>query len=170
MSGLSARFRMPGYALAGALTALVWASAPLQAESGPFAGFTGNWSGSGTLRPENGAAERIRCKASYRPRGSGGHEIELELRCASDSYNFDLIGQFTADDNNQVSGNWNERSRSVGGTAVGTARGERMQLHVESGGFSAEVIMQTRGRSQSVSIDSHGGGQVIRASIALSRS
>ena len=74
-----------------------------------------------------------------------------------------------ADDHNQVSGNWNERSRSVGGTAAGTARGERMQLHVESGGFSAEVIMQTRGRSQSVNIDSHGGGDVIRATIAMSR-
>ncbi len=143
---------------------------PAMAAEGPFANFSGNWSGSGTLRPENGTAERIRCKASYRPRGSSAHEIELELRCASDSYNFDLTGQFTADDQNNISGNWNERSRSVGGTANGNAHGDRLQLHVESGGFSAELIMLTHGRSQSVTIDSHGGGQVVKATISLSRS
>ena len=143
---------------------------PVQAESGPFADFAGSWSGTGTLRPENGAPERIRCKANYRPRGSSAHEIELELRCASDSYNFDLSGQFTADDQNNVSGNWDERSRSVGGTAIGNAHGERLQLHVESGGFSAELIMLTHGRSQSVTIDSHGGGQVVKATISLTRS
>ena len=122
------------------------------------------------MRPENGAAERIRCKAIYRLRGSSAHEIDLELRCASDSYNFDLTGQFTADDQNNISGNWDERSRSVGGTAIGNAHGDRLQLHVESGGFSAELIMVTRGRSQSVTINSHGGGQVVKATISLSRS
>lgn len=139
------------------------------AESGPFADFPGSWSGAGTLRPENGAAERIRCNANYRPRGSSQREIDLQLRCASDSYNFDLTGQFTADDQNQISGRWTERSRNTGGTAVGNARGDRLQLHIESGGFSAVLVMVTRNRRQSVDIDSHGGGQVVKASITLSR-
>jgi len=139
------------------------------AQAGPFADFAGSWSGSGTLRPENGAAERIRCNANYRP-GSSPREIDLQLRCASDSYNFDLVGQFTADDQHQVSGRWTERSRSTGGTAVGNAQGDRLQLHIESAGFAAEVVMVTRNRRQSVDIDSHGGGQVVRASITLNRS
>lgn len=137
--------------------------------SGPFAEFTGSWSGSGQLRPEKGTAERIRCNATYRP-GSSKRDIELQLRCASDSYNFDLVGQFTADDQNQVSGRWTERSRSTGGTAIGNAQGDRLQLHIESAGFAAEVVMVTRNRKQSVDIDSHGAGQVVRASITLNRS
>jgi hypothetical protein len=143
---------------------------PAAAAEGPFAGFAGNWTGTGTLRPSNGAAERIRCNASYRARGSSEHEIDLQLRCASDSYNFDLAGQFTADDRNQITGQWTERSRSVGGTAVGSAHGDRLQIHVESSGFAADLVMLTRNRRQSVTIDSQGGGQIVKASISLSRS
>jgi hypothetical protein len=139
------------------------------AAEGPFHDFSGSWSGTGTLRPSNGAPERIRCNASYRQRGSSEHEIDLQLRCASDSYNFDLTGQFTADEQNQISGRWTERTRSIGGTAVGNARGERMQIHVESSGFAADLVMQTRNRRQSVTIDSQGGGQIVKASITLSR-
>jgi hypothetical protein len=140
-----------------------------RADDGPFHEFDGNWTGNGTLRPSNGAAERIRCNASYRPRGSSQHEIDLQLRCASDSYNFDLTGQFTADAQNQVSGRWTERTRSIGGTAVGNAQGDRLQIHVESSGFAADLVMLTRNRRQSVTIDSQGGGQIVKASITLSR-
>jgi hypothetical protein len=139
------------------------------AQAGPFAEFAGSWSGSGSLKPENGAAERIRCNATYRP-GRSPRDVELQLRCASDSYNFDLIGQFTADDQNQVSGRWTERTRSTGGTAVGNARGDRLQLHIESAGFAADLVMVTRNRRQSVDIDSHGAGQIVKASITLNRS
>jgi hypothetical protein len=140
-----------------------------RADDGPFHEFDGSWTGNGTLRPSNGAAERIRCNASYRPRGSSQHEIDLQLRCASDSYNFDLSGQFTADAQNQVSGRWTERTRSIGGTAVGNAQGDRLQIHVESSGFAADLVMLTRNRRQSVTIDSQGGGQIVKASITLSR-
>ena len=119
--------------------------------------------------PAGGAAERIRCNASYRPRGSSQHEIDLQLRCASDSYNFDLSGQFTADEKNQITGRWTERSRNVGGTAIGNAQGDRLDIHVESSAFSADMVMVTRNRRQAVTIDSQGGGQIIKASISLSR-
>lgn len=138
------------------------------AADGPFAELAGSWSGSGTLRPENGASERIRCNANYR-QGSAPNEINLQLRCASDSYNFDLFGEFAVDGQNQVNGRWTERTRSVGGTAVGNASGDRLQLHVESSGFAAELVMVTRSKKQSVTIDSHGAGQVVKASISLSR-
>jgi hypothetical protein len=158
--------------LAACLGAAVLASSaapPALAASGPFADFSGSWTGTGTLRPEGGAAERIRCKAEYRPRGSSEHEVDLQLRCASDSYNFDLSGQFTADEKNQITGRWTERSRNVGGTAIGNAQGERLQIHTESSAFSADLVIVTRGRRQSVSIDSQGGGQIVKASITLNR-
>lgn len=153
-----------------AMSALHFSPSPVMAESGPFAEFAGSWSGTGTLRPENGAAERIRCNATYRPGGRAQREVDLSLRCASDSYNFDLVGQFSVDEQNQVSGRWTERSRSTGGTAVGNAQGDRLQLHIESAGFAAEVVMVTRNRRQSVDIDSHGAGQIVKASITLNRS
>lgn len=168
LSPLSATL-IGGLAMAFAATAPVpnpvaWAAA------GPFAGFSGTWTGTGTLRPSNAAAERVRCVASYRPRGSSQHEIDLQLRCNSDSYNFDLTGQFTASEDNQITGRWTERTRNVGGTAVGNARGERLQLHIESSGFAATLSMLTRDRRQSVAIDSQGGGQIVKASITLNRS
>jgi len=143
---------------------------PALAASGPFAGFSGKWTGTGTLRPNNGAAERIRCNADYRQRGSSEHEVELQLRCASDSYNFDLSGEFTADEKNQITGRWTERTRNVGGTAIGNAQGERLQIHTESSAFSADLVILTRNRRQNVSIDSQGGGQIVKATITLSRS
>jgi hypothetical protein len=142
---------------------------PASAANGPLAEFVGSWAGTGTLRPAGGAAERIRCKAEYRQLGTSQHEINLHLRCASDSYNFDLSGDFTADPQDHVSGQWTERSRNIGGVAIGNARGDRLQLHVESSAFSAEVVMVTRGRRQNVTLESRGVGQVIKASIALSR-
>jgi len=164
----------PAAWLGGWLIALVAAFSiplpPASADSGPFAEFNGSWSGTGTVHTAGNAPERIRCKASYRPRGSSAHEVDLQLRCASDSYNFDLAGQFTADDKNEISGQWTERSRGTGGTANGTARGERLDVHVESAGFAADLVLITRNRRQSITIDSHGGGQVVKASISLSRS
>lgn len=157
-------------AVFGCILVLAFGVPAAVAADGPFNDFSGTWTGNGTLRPTGGAVERIRCNASYRPRGSTMHEIDLQLRCASDSYHFDLSGQFSADDNNQITGRWTERSRSVGGTAVGNANGDRLQLHVESNGFAADLVMITRNRRQSVTIDSQGGGQIVKASISLSRS
>ena len=164
------RYRRLDGLLFGLVTALVIAAAPqAKAQSGPFTALAGSWSGGGEVNMSDGSVDRLRCKATYSV-GGGGATATLNLRCASDSYNFDLVGQFTADDQNQVSGRWTERSRSTGGTAIGNARGDRLQLHIESAGFAAELIMVTRNRKQSVDIDSHGAGQVVRASITLNRS
>jgi hypothetical protein len=142
---------------------------PALAASGPFADFSGSWSGTGTVRTGGNAPERIRCVANYRQRGSSQHEVDLQLRCASDSYNFDLAGQFTADEHNEITGQWTERSRNTGGTAIGRANGDRLNVHVEGAGFAADLVLVTRNRRQSITIDSQGGGQIVKASISLSR-
>jgi hypothetical protein len=141
---------------------------PAAAAAGPFGDFNGSWSGTGTIKSGDNPTERIRCTATYRPRGAS--DITLALRCASDSYNFDLSGEFQADERNQISGRWTERSRNVGGTAIGYAHGDRLQIHVESSAFSADMVMVTRSRRQSVTINSQGGGQIVKASITLRRS
>jgi hypothetical protein len=136
---------------------------------GPFSEFPGSWSGTGKIRVQGQNPERLRCKANYRPRGSSEREIDLHLSCDSDSYKFDLVGQFTADESNKLSGRWSENSRNVGGTAIGNIKGERMDIHVESSAFSANLSMQTKGKQQKISFDAHGGGQVVDSSITLRR-
>jgi hypothetical protein len=139
------------------------------AAGGPFTALTGSWSGTGSIQPGNGTTERIRCNANYRGRGSTGHDVDVDLRCASDSYNFDLTGQFTADGSDHISGQWTERTRNIGGNAIGTARGDQITVHVESGAFAANLSLVTRGRRQNVTIDSPGGGQPVKAAITLNR-
>jgi hypothetical protein len=156
----------PKRALLGGAVLLALAL-PAAAASGPFAEFSGSWSGNGTIHPEGGNSERIRCNGTYSPRG--GNELEVKLRCASDSYKFDLSGHLTAASNNQISGQWNENSRGIGGSVTGTANGGRMLMHTETAGFSADLTMVMQGRRQDVTISSHGGGQIVKASITMSR-
>jgi len=143
---------------------------PAFADEGPFAGFAGRWSGTGTVRVQNADrqnAERMRCTATYRFRGR--HGVDLQLGCRSDSYNVDLSGEFDADDSGRLNGRWTEHSRNVGGTGTGTARGGTIQLHIESAAFAADLSLVTRGQRQSISLDSHGAGQIVTGSITLQR-
>jgi hypothetical protein len=140
------------------------------AATGPFAEFPGRWSGTGKIQVRSSdteKTERTRCDATYRLRGS--HEIDLELKCKSDSYDFDLTGEFEATATNRIAGRWTERSRNIGGVVIGAIQGDRMQIHVESSAFAADLYMVTRNRRQSVNIDSQGGGQTVKASITLRR-
>ena len=138
------------------------------AAAGPFSSFPGAWSGTGTIELSDGRKERMRCQATYRARGAEDRTVDLQLGCASDSYKFQLTGDLVSQ-GEQISGQWSETTRNIGGSAIGRIRGERMQLHVETGGFAANLSLQTKGKSQSVNIDSQGGGERIKANITLRR-
>jgi hypothetical protein len=153
---------------AALLLVAAFAAPSAQAASGPFAALKGAWSGTGKVRTE-AKTERIRCNANYRVTDSSGHTVNLELSCKSDSYSFDLVGDFQANSGGTISGRWTERSRNIGGTVIGQGRGDYIQILVESSAFAAKLVMVTRGSRQSVGIDSHGGGQVVKASISLHR-
>jgi hypothetical protein len=148
------------------IAAALLAGAALPASAGPFDALNGSWSGSGTVHPQGGSAERIRCNATYRP--SGASDLSVTLRCASDSYNFNLSGNISSD-GSSLRGQWTETSRGVGGSVSGTVRGDRMQVHIDSSGFSADLGISTHGRSQSVSMDSRGGGQIVKGSITMAK-
>lgn len=165
---LSYRCFRPAALAALLFGAFVLGVAPTSALAGPFSEFRGSWTGSGTIRPQNGEPEGIRCRASYKPRGE--HELEAHLRCASDSYNFDLTGHFVADEHSQVTGQWTENSRNVGGTALGNIHGDRLIVRVEAPGLSADLTMVMHGRRQSVTISSFGAGQIVKATVSLGRS
>ena len=131
---------------------LVGFCSPLWAEeSGPFAMLAGAWSGSGTVSVSNGTNERIRCNANYdvvNPKN-----VQLSLRCASDSY---------------ISGSWTEATRNTAGHLTGRVNGSQIQVAAKGGSFSADLTVQTRGNHQSVTIHST-GGDVTGASITMTR-
>ena len=124
------------------------------AQSGPFVGFNGAWSGNGTVALSDGTTERIRCKADYKVDGSG-LALKQNLHCASDSYKFDLSSDVTSH-GDRISGNWSEASRNVFGNLQGTAGGGRIEVFVEASGFAANLTLQTTGNKQTVQISSKG--------------
>src|SRR5438874_11293629 len=79
------------------------------AQSGPFTGMAGNWSGGGTVTLDDGSTERIRCRATYAV-GAGGNGLNQNLLCASDSYKFDLRSNVIAE-GGALSGTWSETGR-----------------------------------------------------------
>jgi hypothetical protein len=97
------------FGTAGLLLLALFAFATVQAESGPFAALEGSWSGEGNITTSGGLRERLRCRATYRT-GDGGDHVRISLRCASDSYNFDLAGD-VEHRNGAISGSWTEASR-----------------------------------------------------------
>src|SRR6195256_7007700 len=133
---------------------LLSVSASNAQSSGPFAGFDGSWSGTGTVALSDGTTERIRCKADYKVNGNG-LGLKQNLHCASDSYKFDLSSEVTSQ-GDRISGNWSERSRNIFGNLQGTAGGGEIEVFVEASGFAANLKLTTRGNRQTVQISSKG--------------
>jgi len=127
-------------------------ASPGQAQSGPFANMAGAWNGTGKILIKDGGSESIRCRATYTVGGTGSTMGQV-LRCASDSYRFDLTTNVTASGTN-LSGNWSETSRNVNGTLGGKITGGDIDALVEANGFSATFAMRTQGNKQVIAIRS----------------
>jgi hypothetical protein len=94
--------------------------------------------------------------------------MQQHLRCASDSYRFDLSSDVRAQ-GGQVSGTWSESSRRVQGVLFGQAQPGRISVNVTGPAFVANLSLTTHGDRQSVTINS-AGAQAAGASITLHRS
>ena len=147
------------------IAAAIFAS-PSHAQSGPFAGMAGVWSGSGTVTLDDGSSERIRCRASYAV-GAGGSGLNQTLTCASDSYKFDLRTNVVAE-GGAISGSWSETSRNVSGSIEGRGGNGNFRVVASAPGFNADITLTTHGNKQSVVIRSE--SQFKAATISLTRS
>ena len=139
---------------------------PAHAQPGPFAALSGSWSGGGRITLSDGSRERLQCRATYAARG-GGSDLDLSLRCASDSYNFNFHGyaRYRA---GAVTGSWSEATTDAAGQFVGRASGDRISARIAGSNFTASLYITTRGDQQSVSIRSP-GSQFSEVSVALRR-
>jgi hypothetical protein len=135
--------------------------------SGSFAPLAGNWSGTGAVTfSGNGSRERLRCRAGYVP-ADGGQSLALRLRCASDSYNFDLNANLIQV-GDAITGQWLENTRNVSGSLSGRAWGASIEAVASSGPFSANLTLVTHGAKQQVSIRIQ-GQELTEAAITLNR-
>jgi hypothetical protein len=155
------------FGTAGLMLLALFALAPTaQAESGPFAALEGSWSGEGNITTSGGLRERLRCRATYRT-GEGGDHVRISLRCASDSYNFDLAGD-VEHRNGAISGSWTEASRNASGTISGRAHGDQIEANAKGDTFSVNLSLTTRGNRQAVTIQSL-AAEVTNVSITLNK-
>jgi hypothetical protein len=153
------------FAVATLLVACISGSAS-HAQSGPFTGLAGVWSGGGSVTLDDGSSERIRCRATYAV-GSGGNGLNQSLTCASDSYKFNLTSNVVAE-GGSLSGTWSETSRGVSGSLQGRASSGVFQVIATAPGFTANLTLRTVGNKQSVVIRAE--SQFKGANISLTRS
>jgi hypothetical protein len=118
----------------------------------PFEGMEGSWSGTGTVTLGSGDKERIRCRVTYVV-NSAGNRLEQDLKCASDSYKFELMADVIYS-GGQIAGRWSERNMGTNGRITGRASPGQIDALAESNTFAASFSMTTRGDRHSVRIDS----------------
>jgi hypothetical protein len=151
-----------------AVFALALLSSPIHAQSGgTFAGLAGNWSGTGTILVADGNSERIRCRATYNV-GPGGSTLQQSLRCASDSYKFELTTDIKSSGSN-VTGYWTETTRNLNGTLEGTGGNGEFNVLVSANGFAAELNLKVSGGKQTIVMNSK-NTDLRGLNISLSRS
>ena len=147
-------------------TLIVASGSASYAQSGPFAGLAGHWSGGGIVMLDDGSSERIRCRATYAV-SANGTGLNQSLTCASDSYKFNLASNVVAE-GAALSGTWTESSRGINGTLQGRGTAGNFQAVASAPGFTANISLRTTGNKQSVVIKAD--TQIKSASISLTRS
>ncbi|HEY7230577.1 MAG TPA: hypothetical protein VH558_09425 [Pseudolabrys sp.] len=134
----------------------------------PFAKLAGGWSGGGTVDLANGRHEPIRCRATYDVL-EAQNKLQLNIHCASESYNFDLRASATYSAG-AITGTWSEATRNAAGTLSGTVEGAGFRVVAKSQAFGADLNLVTQGNKQSVKIRSQDEKAEVRgATIALQR-
>jgi hypothetical protein len=148
------------------LAALCLPTAAAEAAELPFIPLAGTWSGGGILQTSDGNQQQLRCRAAYDVDRSGV-QLRLNLRCASDSYNFDLASD-VAYRGGAISGWWSEANQNASGSLSGRAAGGRIEAFARGQSFSADLSLTTRGNRQFVSIRPE-GSNVTAVSLAMDR-
>ena len=153
--------RLTFAAVAFFLTA--FAASTSYAQSSAFAGMAGTWSGPGSVTLDDGSSERIRCRATYKVSGAS---MDMSLTCASDAYKFNLLAAVVAQ-GGEVTGNWSETSRNVGGSIQGRGANGSFQVIAQAAGFSSSISLKTSGSKQQIAMKAD--SQFRAANISLSK-
>lgn len=135
---------------------LLTGAAPALAEDGPvlFGRLTGSWTGTGTITMNTGDKERIRCRVDYSVAGAG-KKLEQIMRCASDSYKFDVKANVEYADGS-IAGLWTATNYDITGDVTGQVDSTNIKARVRGSGLSVNLVVATTGDSQQISLVSEG--------------
>ena len=150
------------------LTAALWLAASGSqgvANDGPFIGMQGAWTGTGTIAV-NKNKERLRCRANYSV-SNAGSTVDIQIRCASDSYKFALSGGVNQNAGT-LSGTWSESAHGAAGEIAGTVKGGVITARATGPYFSAHLSLRTSANSQSIALTSP-GSQISSVTMALTK-
>lgn len=137
-----------------------------RADPGGFAAFAGSFRGTGEVLVNDGHRERITCRATGAV-GGGGRTISQNIVCASDSYRFDIRGQMVAS-GSDVTGDWQETTRGVGGEVRGRVSDDRFSGVVNAAGFTASFLLRAGGRRLGFSMRP-ADSSIVRVDVTMSR-
>ncbi|BCJ90514.1 hypothetical protein IZ6_12490 [Terrihabitans soli] len=144
-------------------------AAPVPPPADTFPLYLGNWVGEGTLVwKSDGSKERMKCTAVYAQPGAPD-ELSLKFDCKSDNYTIILDGVIESDSKGSVKGQWSERSRNIGGAAIGQAKEGRIRLRIESSAFGANLQMGVKADKQQVAIKFSGAGEEADTELLLKK-
>ena len=137
-----------------AIAATVLLSSGASAGDGPFTGLDGTWSGSGSVKLENGKTEKLKCKGYYNAKEGNG--LGMAINCGNASFKINMRATLKSA-GGQISGSWEEREFNQSGDVSGKATGSGFSLKF-TGGVSGSMSVTTSGSSQTVSISTGGPG------------
>ena len=96
----------------------------------------------------------------------GGSNLGLNVRCASTSAQINLTGNLDAS-GNKVSGDWNESSYGLSGSANGSASGGNVRLKI-SGAANGYLTLNVSGSQHSIAMSTQ-GTPVTGVNVSLAR-
>jgi hypothetical protein len=143
----------------------IHSTAPAYAEQA-FGDVAGSWSGSGSMKPSDGARERVRCKVDYNVKNAG-QSVKMSVRCASDAYKMDLSANIDQS-GTALSGNWFESQYRQGGKVSGQNVNGLIEAKVEGDTITALLTVRTKGSRQTFMMESP-GAWISQVSIDLVR-
>lgn len=150
--------------IAGAVAAMLFASAAPAGAQTAVTGLLGNWAGSGRISYTDGSSEAIRCNA-YNT--GGGSEVRMAIQCKSDRNPIHIRSQLKID-GSRASGQWEERTFNAAGSASGSASPSNVSLSIAGGGLNGSMSVAISKSSLSISITTQ-GIPMNRASMNLSK-
>ena len=124
----------------------------------------GSWSGSGRISYTDGSSESIRCTANYT---GGGSDLRMAIQCKSDKNPINIRSRLRIE-GRRATGDWEERTFNVSGTASGSAGPSSLSLNVSGGGFSGSMAVSFSKSSHNVTISTQGIA-MSRASMSFTR-
>lgn len=134
--------------MTGSLVFAITAVASLTAGATAVSDLPGRWAGWGSVTLATGQSEQVKCIATY---FVDGPSVRQNLRCASQSYKIDAVANLSVA-NGRVTGEWEERTWSVGGSVTGRATDKGFDLAINGPNFGAAMTVGGTNCKQSINI------------------